>query len=100
MEAIQPLINIIPHLLRQSKVLKFVAPDSPLTCRLLKGIPQQTNGGDCGIFIIKYAEYIHEMKISTMPNPFDTKLARHNMAIQMYKYAIEKPDVQCGQASR
>ncbi|KAL2551770.1 Uncharacterized protein Fot_05389 [Forsythia ovata] len=45
-------------------------------------------------------QYIHEMKISTMPNPFDTKLAWHNMAVQMYKYANEIPDVQCGQVSR
>ncbi|KAL2548775.1 Ulp1 protease family [Forsythia ovata] len=44
MDAIQPLLNIIPHLLRQSKVLKFEAPDSPLSCRLCKETPQQTNG--------------------------------------------------------
>ncbi|KAL2541682.1 Ulp1 protease family [Abeliophyllum distichum] len=94
MDAIQPLLNIIPHLLRQSNVLKFEAPDSPLSSRLCKGTPQQTNGGDCGIFIFKYAEYIHQKKISTMLNPLDTKLARHNMAIQLYKYAIEKPDIQ------
>ncbi|KAL2532218.1 Ubiquitin-like protease domain-containing protein [Abeliophyllum distichum] len=100
MEAIQPHLNIIPHLLRQSMVLKFEVPDSPLSSRICKGTPQQTNGGDCGIFTVKYAEYIHEMKISTMPNPFDTKLARHNMAVQMYKHAIEKTDVHCGQAIR
>ncbi|KAL2480665.1 Uncharacterized protein Adt_33631 [Abeliophyllum distichum] len=100
MEAIQPHLNIIPHLLRQSKVLKFEVPDSPLSSRICKGTPQQTNGGDCGIFIVKYAEYIHEMKISTMPNPFDTKLARHNMAVQIYKHAIEKTDVHCSQSIR
>ncbi|KAL2522868.1 sentrin-specific protease 6-like [Forsythia ovata] len=94
MDATQPLLNIIPHLLRQSNVLKFEAPDSPLSSRLCKGTPQQTNGGDCGIFITKYAEYIHQKKISTMPNPLDTKLARHNMAVQLYKYATEKPDIQ------
>ncbi|KAL2494064.1 Uncharacterized protein Fot_37821 [Forsythia ovata] len=39
-----PLRNIIPHLLRQSNVLKFEAPDSPLSCRPCKETPQQTNG--------------------------------------------------------
>ncbi|KAL2547246.1 Ulp1 protease family [Forsythia ovata] len=73
---------------------QFEAPDSPLSSRLCKGTPQQTNGGDCGIVITKYAEYIHQKKISTMPNPLDTKLARHNMAVQLYKYATEKPDIQ------
>ncbi|KAL2552321.1 Ulp1 protease family [Forsythia ovata] len=66
---VQPLLNIIPHLLLQSNVLKFEAPDSALSSRLCKGTPQQTNGGDCGIFITKYAEYIHQKKISNMPNP-------------------------------
>ncbi|KAL2513017.1 Ulp1 protease family [Abeliophyllum distichum] len=94
MDAIQPLLNIIPHLLCQSNVLKFEAPDSPLSSRLCKGTPQQTNGGDSIIFILKYTEYIHGKKISTMPNPLDTKLARHNVAVQLYKYAIEKPDIQ------
>ncbi|KAL2535273.1 uncharacterized protein Fot_16664 [Forsythia ovata] len=56
--------------------------------------------GDYGIFIIKYAEYIYEKKISEMPNPFDTKVARHNMAVQLYKYALEKPDIQCKQKNR
>ncbi|KAL2468637.1 Ulp1 protease family [Forsythia ovata] len=99
MDAIQPLLNIIPHLLRQSNVLKFEAPDLPLSSRLCKGTLQQTNGGDYGIFITKYAEYIHQKKISTMPNPLDTKLARHNMAVQLYKYATEKPDIQGSEAT-
>ncbi|KAL2538556.1 Ulp1 protease family [Forsythia ovata] len=44
MDAIQPLLMVIPHLLRQSNVLKFEAPDSPLTSKLCKETPQQTNG--------------------------------------------------------
>ncbi|KAL2495395.1 MYB-like transcription factor ETC1 [Forsythia ovata] len=60
-----------------------------------KNLDLKFQEGDCGIFIIKYAEYIYEKKISEMPNPFDRKVARHNMAVQMYKYALEKPDIQC-----
>ncbi|KAL2500405.1 Ulp1 protease family [Forsythia ovata] len=51
------------------------------------------NSGDCGIFVIKYAEYIYQKKIVDMPNKFDTHMARYNMAVQLYKYAIEQPDL-------
>ncbi|KAL2473764.1 Ulp1 protease family [Forsythia ovata] len=47
--------------------------------------------GDCGIFVIKFAEYIAENKIQEMPKNFDTRVARLNMATQLYKFACEKP---------
>ncbi|KAL2529581.1 hypothetical protein Fot_22182 [Forsythia ovata] len=31
-------------------------------------------------------------KINKMPKNFDTRTARHNMVVQLFKYAIEKPD--------
>ncbi|KAL2519330.1 Ulp1 protease family [Abeliophyllum distichum] len=91
--AVEPLCYIILHLLRLSKVLKFTTPDSSLTCILCKDVPQQTNGGDCGIFVIKYAEYTYHMKIMDMPKKFDTHMAQYNMVVQLYKYAIEQPDL-------
>ncbi|KAL2528945.1 Uncharacterized protein Fot_21546 [Forsythia ovata] len=42
----------------------------------------------------QFAEYIFEGKIEEMPKRFDTKAARHNMAVQLYKYANEKPELQ------
>ncbi|KAL2473763.1 Ulp1 protease family [Forsythia ovata] len=51
----------------------------------------QLCSGDCGIFVIKFAEYIAENKIQEMPKNFDTKVARLNMASQLYKFACEKP---------
>ncbi|KAL2551452.1 Uncharacterized protein Fot_05071 [Forsythia ovata] len=39
----------------------------------------------------KFAEYIAENKIKDMSKNFDTKLARLNMATQLYKFACEKP---------
>ncbi|KAL2505248.1 Uncharacterized protein Adt_20869 [Abeliophyllum distichum] len=43
-DAVEPLQNIIPHLLRQSNVLNFLLPESSLSCRLHKDILHQTNG--------------------------------------------------------
>ncbi|KAL2534266.1 Uncharacterized protein Adt_07617 [Abeliophyllum distichum] len=101
--AVEPLRHTIPYLICQTKVLNYVTHKSPLSCRLCKDIPQQTNGGDSRIFVIKYAEYIFQKninaeyifqkKINAMQNKFDTRMVRYNMAIQLYKYAIEKPDV-------
>ncbi|KAL2550079.1 Uncharacterized protein Fot_11609 [Forsythia ovata] len=49
--------------------------------------------GDCGIFVVKYAEYIFLKKINEMPNDFDTGVARHNMSVQLFKFSVEKPDL-------
>ncbi|KAL2512711.1 Uncharacterized protein Adt_18311 [Abeliophyllum distichum] len=65
--AVESFRTFIPYLLRQSNVFKFELPNSPLSCTIIKDIPQQTNGGDCRIFIIKYVEYIAQQKIKEMP---------------------------------
>ncbi|KAL2519534.1 Ulp1 protease family [Abeliophyllum distichum] len=49
LDTVEPLRNVIPHLLRSSKVLKFEPPEVPLYCRLCKDIPHQTNGKDAVI---------------------------------------------------
>ncbi|KAL2474702.1 sentrin-specific protease 6-like [Abeliophyllum distichum] len=67
LEVVEPLRTIIPHLVILSKVLKFEVPETPLSCRLCKEIIHQTNGGDCGILMIKFAEYIFKGKIKEMP---------------------------------
>ncbi|KAL2548394.1 sentrin-specific protease 6-like [Forsythia ovata] len=91
LDAVEPLRQMMPHVLRHSKILIRDIPDKPLSITLCKDTPHQTNGGDCGIFVIKFAEYIAENKIKEMPKNFDTKVARLNMATQLYKFACEKP---------
>ncbi|KAL2492191.1 Ulp1 protease family [Abeliophyllum distichum] len=93
LDAVEPLRHIIPHLLRTTKVLSYGTPYAPLSYRLCKDIPQQTNGGDCGIFVLKYAEYLFQKMIDDMPNKFDTRMARYNVVVQLYKFAITKPDI-------
>ncbi|KAL2518404.1 sentrin-specific protease 6-like [Abeliophyllum distichum] len=91
LDAVEPFRQMIPHIIRHSNILTHDIPDNPLITTLCKDIPHQTNGGDCGIFVIKFAEYIAENKIKEMPKNFDTKVARLNMATQLYKFACEKP---------
>ncbi|KAL2547668.1 Ulp1 protease family [Forsythia ovata] len=64
LDVVEPLRQMMPHVLRH---------------------------GDCGIFVIKFAEYIAENKIKEIPKNFDTKVALLNMATQLYKFACEKP---------
>ncbi|KAL2492007.1 hypothetical protein Adt_27635 [Abeliophyllum distichum] len=68
-------------------------PQSPLSCRLRRDILHQANGGNCRIFVVKYAEYIFIKKINEMSNDFDTRVASHNMAVQLFKYSVEKPNL-------
>ncbi|KAL2497104.1 Ulp1 protease family [Abeliophyllum distichum] len=44
LEAVEPLRLVIPHIICQSKVLNHEIPDAPLSIRLCKDIPHQTNG--------------------------------------------------------
>ncbi|KAL2514675.1 Uncharacterized protein Fot_28646 [Forsythia ovata] len=56
--------------------------------------------GDCGIFVVKYAKYIFLKKINEISNDFDTGVARHNMAVQLFKYLVEKPDLRLPRISK
>ncbi|KAL2489501.1 Uncharacterized protein Fot_42793 [Forsythia ovata] len=47
--------------------------------------------GDCEIFVVKYTKYIFQNKINETSENFDTRAAHHGMAVQLLKYAIEKP---------
>ncbi|KAL2463084.1 hypothetical protein Fot_54321 [Forsythia ovata] len=68
-------------------------PSYTIPKELMNGYIYYTCRGDCGIFVVKYVEYIFMKKINEMPNDFDTGLARHNMAVQLFKYSVEKPDI-------
>ncbi|KAL2533159.1 Ulp1 protease family [Abeliophyllum distichum] len=99
-DAIDPFRNIIPQVLRQSKVLNFLPREFQLSRKLHKDILHQANGGDCEIFVVKYAEYIFLKKINEMLNDFDIRVARHNMAMQLFKYSAEKPNTRLPRISK
>ncbi|CAA2955719.1 Ulp1 protease family, C-terminal catalytic domain containing [Olea europaea subsp. europaea] len=49
-------------------------------------VPQQQNGHDCGIFVIKYAEYLLYNDLESTLKEFDAVRARLDVATQLYKY--------------
>ncbi|KAL2471641.1 Ulp1 protease family [Abeliophyllum distichum] len=62
-------------------------PLDQLTVNILDSIPQQQQSDDCGIYVIKYAEYFVHQKIEEMTMTFKHDEARLSLAIQFYKYA-------------
>ncbi|KAL2514619.1 uncharacterized protein Fot_28590 [Forsythia ovata] len=67
-------------------------PLDQLTVNILANIPQQQQSGDCGIFVIKYAEYFVHQKIEKMEMTFQLDEARLSLVVQFYKYAKKKLD--------
>ncbi|KAL2558864.1 hypothetical protein Fot_03603 [Forsythia ovata] len=87
---------------------KFVRPAQPMSSRPFGSLLTKerlykigtcdysldtTPEGDCGIFLVKYVEYIFEKKIKEMDKKFERVVAQHNMAFQLYKFAIENPEL-------
>ncbi|CAA3001252.1 sentrin-specific protease 1-like [Olea europaea subsp. europaea] len=97
---VEPFLRVIPHLMRVIG-LWTKDPDNDegdsMELRIVLGydVPQQQNGygtfyifsnHDCGIFVIKYAEYILHDDLESMPKVFDAARARLDIAAQLYKY--------------
>ncbi|KAL2556360.1 uncharacterized protein Fot_01099 [Forsythia ovata] len=61
-----------------------------LSIQIVKDIPQQENGHDCGVFVIKYLEYLLYNKLRSMPEPFNTKMAHRDLAVQLYKHGKDR----------
>ena len=45
---------------------------------------------DCGVFVIKYAEYFVHGKIDEIPNPLDIRKCRNQLAVDLYCYGRKK----------
>ncbi|KAL2547422.1 Ulp1 protease family [Forsythia ovata] len=61
-----------------------------LSIQIVKDIPQQENGHDCGVFVMQYLEYLLYNKLRSMPEPFNTKMDRHDLAVQLYKHGKDR----------
>ncbi|XP_022841788.1 sentrin-specific protease 6-like [Olea europaea var. sylvestris] len=55
-------------------------------------LPQQNNGGDCGIYVIKYAQYFINGMLNEMPKSFNVPHLRRNLAAQLYAYGKKKQE--------
>ncbi|KAL2491860.1 Ubiquitin-like protease domain-containing protein [Abeliophyllum distichum] len=63
-----------------------------LDIHILGKIPQQYQSGDCGVYVINYAEYFADQKLGDMLNTFKLEEARFTLAVQLFKYAKRKLD--------
>ncbi|KAL2488861.1 Papain-like cysteine peptidase superfamily [Forsythia ovata] len=48
------------------------------------------NNHDCGVFVIKYLEYLLYNKLRSMHEPFNTKMARRDLTVQLYKHGKDR----------
>ncbi|KAL2453115.1 Ulp1 protease family [Abeliophyllum distichum] len=92
---VQSFAFVIPHLMAnidvwQPMIVNGVQRIEPLAVNLVHDIPQQHNGTDCGVFVIKYAEYFMNDNMQCMPNPFDATTERTYLASQLYKHGMHK----------
>ncbi|KAL2485121.1 Ulp1 protease family [Abeliophyllum distichum] len=94
-EAVRPFSVMIPYLLfhtgffegkniSEHEVLKL------LVVKMVPKLPQQKNDGDCGIYVIKYAEYFINEMLKEMPKIFNIAQVRKHLATQLYVYATKK----------
>ncbi|CAA3001427.1 Hypothetical predicted protein [Olea europaea subsp. europaea] len=88
---VEPFVRVIPHLMRAiglwNKDLDNHEGDS-MELKIVLGydVPQQQNGHNYDIFVIKYAEYILHNDLESMPKEFDAARARLDIAAQLYKH--------------
>ncbi|KAL2510028.1 Ulp1 protease family [Forsythia ovata] len=67
-------------------------PFDELDIHILGKISQQYQSGDCGVYVIKYAEYIAHQKLGEMSKTFNLEEARLTLSVQLFKYAKRKID--------
>ncbi|KAL2461479.1 Ulp1 protease family [Abeliophyllum distichum] len=86
---------VIPHLMAnidvwQPAIVDGVQQIEPLAVSIVHDIPQQSNGTDCGVYMINYAKYIINDNIQDMPNHFDATVEKTRLASLLYKHVTEK----------
>ncbi|KAL2483199.1 sentrin-specific protease 6-like [Forsythia ovata] len=86
---------MIPHLLYNTgffdgKNIPEQEALKPLVVKLVPKLPQQKNDGNCGIYVIKYAEYFINEMLKEMPKTFNIAHVRKYLTTQLYEYAKTK----------
>ncbi|CAA3010347.1 Ulp1 protease family, C-terminal catalytic domain containing [Olea europaea subsp. europaea] len=97
LEAIKPFSDIIPNLLFHTGFFegKDVSEEeglNPLVVKMVSKLPQQNNGGDCGIYVIKYAQYFINGMLNEMSKSFNVPHLRRNLTAQLYVYGKKKQE--------
>ncbi|CAA2971670.1 sentrin-specific protease 1-like [Olea europaea subsp. europaea] len=91
LQGIEPYVNVLPTLINilgiskkdpdyhepKAKELKVIIDDT---------LPQQTNGHDCGIFVVLYVLYLIHGDRCSIPKKFDASKFRMDIVMLLYKY--------------
>ncbi|GMN60031.1 hypothetical protein TIFTF001_029125 [Ficus carica] len=95
LEGMEGLSNFIPLVAEQNSLFEFKRRDPPgnypIPVTIMKDIPKQANGGDCGMFTIKYAECLIEGRdVRYWVIDARMKLFREWMACYLWAHAKRK----------
>ncbi|CAA2985238.1 Ulp1 protease family, C-terminal catalytic domain containing [Olea europaea subsp. europaea] len=97
LEVIKPFSDIIPHLLFhtgffEGKGISDKDALKPLVVKMTPKLSQQNNVGDCGIYVIKYAQYFINGMLNETPKSSNVPYLRRNLAAQLYAYGKKKQE--------
>ncbi|CAA2995615.1 sentrin-specific protease 1-like [Olea europaea subsp. europaea] len=81
---IEPFVSMLPHLIKCVGIWKKDSME--LNVNFDFSLPQQKNGHDCSIYVVKYAEYMLHDDIGSMPMKFDVGRARLDVALLLFKH--------------
>ncbi|CAA3033474.1 sentrin-specific protease 1-like [Olea europaea subsp. europaea] len=91
LQGIEPYVKVLPALMNTMEISKkdfdYHEPEAKeLKVIIDNTLPQQTNGHDCGIFVVLYALYLIRGGRCFIPQKFDASKFRMNIVTLLYKY--------------
>ncbi|CAA2984478.1 sentrin-specific protease 1-like [Olea europaea subsp. europaea] len=91
LQGIEPYVKVLPALMNTLGISKKDPDYHELEAKELKVIiddtlPQQTNGHDCGIFVVLYALYLIRGGKCSIPQKFDASKFKTNIVMLLYKH--------------
>ncbi|CAA2960951.1 sentrin-specific protease 1-like [Olea europaea subsp. europaea] len=91
MLGIEPYVKVLSALMKALGISKKNPDYNESECKQMKvtidsTLPQQTNGHDCGVFVILYALYILRDGRCAIPYKFDAVKCRIDIASLLYKH--------------
>ncbi|POO01903.1 Ulp1 protease family, C-terminal catalytic domain containing protein [Trema orientale] len=94
MLACRPIAEMVPWILKSvgffgaRKDIKEAT--SPLDVELVDGVPQQDNGGDCGMFMLKFIEFMMQNTSLNTCTQDKMPFFRNMMATELYAYGKKR----------
>ncbi|CAA2983393.1 sentrin-specific protease 1-like [Olea europaea subsp. europaea] len=91
LEGIEPYVKVLSALMKVLRIFKKDPDYNESECKQMKvtidsTLPQQTNGHDCGVFVILYVLYILRDGRCSILHQFDAAKYRLDIALLLYKH--------------